>query len=581
MKKLILIGVFILAIAILAEPAAAGISLTTETWPKFHRDLNASGYTDATPPTKNYTLWTKDLQYKTAPPIIFNNTIYLGSRYSLYAINLTDGSTIWSKIIGSAPTLFSYQTPAVDSDGIIYMDSTDQKIYAFYPNGTQKWNGASGYAKTPYGPLTIDDNYVYASECCNPSLITILNITDGSLKQNWLAPILTSIQAGITVQGNNVYFSGFDNVSELYVPTNTTDWTTYMGDESATVIAIEGTRLFIGTGPTVKNITALSTATGAILWNFETSGHTKSSPAVHSGVVFAGSDDTNYYAINASTGIMKWNYSASTAVARASPAIAGDRVFVTRYDGSNWMLDALYESTGTVDWSYQLSGSPNCNSQDTSAPAIVDGIIILNCGNYLYAIGGYMYSSISGVDFMLEEDYADATTTAKVGTQNVLMNDTSTGLIVGRFVTDYDAATDDIGLSGIAVDSDGTTGKAVMYRSSYPSPITRKDLYIPKVGTNTSVHICPNAQTLAQVTDTCAGGFTLSVGETKQGVTLSSTTIAGQAYFLASNVTGTGGGNGPYQTIIPEFSPFTFVLAALLAAIGMIFVRFRNRKIIS
>ena len=57
-----------------------------------------------------------------------------------------------------------------------------------------------------------------------------------------------------------------------------------------------------------SNLYALNASTGAKLWSYATGAAVQSSPAVANGVVYFGSDDGNVYALNASTGAKLWSY---------------------------------------------------------------------------------------------------------------------------------------------------------------------------------------------------------------------------------------------------------------------------------
>ena len=45
-----------------------------------------------------------------------------------------------------------------------------------------------------------------------------------------------------------------------------------------------------------------------MLWTYTTGGAVESSPSVANGVVYAGSDDNNLYALNASSGALLWTF---------------------------------------------------------------------------------------------------------------------------------------------------------------------------------------------------------------------------------------------------------------------------------
>jgi outer membrane protein assembly factor BamB len=70
---------------------------------------------------------------ESSPAIGSDGTIYVGSNVlKLYAIN-PDGSLKWSFKTGDQIEMSS---PAIDSDGTIYVGSWDDKLYAIYGSGS-------------------------------------------------------------------------------------------------------------------------------------------------------------------------------------------------------------------------------------------------------------------------------------------------------------------------------------------------------------------------------------------------------------------------------------------------------------
>ena len=53
---------------------------------------------------------------------------YLGAQTGVEKWNFTTGNQIYCS------------SPAIDSDGTIYVGSMDHKLHAIYPNGTEKWS---------------------------------------------------------------------------------------------------------------------------------------------------------------------------------------------------------------------------------------------------------------------------------------------------------------------------------------------------------------------------------------------------------------------------------------------------------
>jgi outer membrane protein assembly factor BamB len=89
-----------------------------------------------------------------------------------------------------------------------------------------------------------------------------------------------------------------------------------------------------------------------VKWQFHTRGMVIGSPAVAGALVYVGSDDGNFYAIDAQSGAQRWKFEVKSRVP-STPAIAGGVVYFTAYDGNVYALDAV---SGAVKWKFQTGG---------------------------------------------------------------------------------------------------------------------------------------------------------------------------------------------------------------------------------
>jgi eukaryotic-like serine/threonine-protein kinase len=89
-----------------------------------------------------------------------------------------------------------------------------------------------------------------------------------------------------------------------------------------------------------------------VKWKFQTAGRVISSAAVENGLVYVGSTDKNFYAIDQQTGALKWKFVTEGPVV-SSPAVAGGVVYFGSYDGKFYALDA---ATGQLKWKFETAG---------------------------------------------------------------------------------------------------------------------------------------------------------------------------------------------------------------------------------
>ncbi|MBS3094430.1 PQQ-binding-like beta-propeller repeat protein, partial [Candidatus Pacearchaeota archaeon] len=137
--------------------------------------------------------------------------------------------------------------------------------------------------------------------------------------------------------------------------------------------------VYIGSGD--KNFYALNSTNGSQIWNYTTGEGIISSPAVSKEMVYFGSNDFNLYALNSTTGVQIWNYSTNGEV-QGSPAVSSSGVLIVgSNDNKTYALNA---TTGSLFWSYLTNG----NFQ--SSPAISNGLV------YIGSNDGYLYAFSSG-----------------------------------------------------------------------------------------------------------------------------------------------------------------------------------------
>jgi outer membrane protein assembly factor BamB len=110
---------------------------------------------------------------------------------------------------------------------------------------------------------------------------------------------------------------------------------------------------------------ALDAVNGEVLWTFEAGSWIESSPAVVDGVVYFGSNDSNLYALDAATGNHIWTFDTEYAV-RSSPAVANGMVYIGSDDYCVYAVDT---KTGEEIWHFETDGMV------VSAPAVSEGLV--------------------------------------------------------------------------------------------------------------------------------------------------------------------------------------------------------------
>ena len=223
-----------------------------------------------------------------------DGTIYVGYRKTLQAIN-SDSTFKWSYTTGGSV----HSSPAIASDGTIYVGCTWGYLYAIDSTGTLKWKYQTG-SDIISSPAIGSDGTIYVGS--NDKKLYAIN-PDSTFKWDYLT-------------GDYVESS----------PAIGSDGTIYVGSNDGYLYAIK--------------------PDGSFKWKYDTGGAVKSSPAVDdvNNVVYVGSDSKNIYAISTG-GAFKWETPLVSAPRYSSPAVAQNNVV---YIGDSKRFYVITASTGTI-----------------------------------------------------------------------------------------------------------------------------------------------------------------------------------------------------------------------------------------
>ena len=162
-------------------------------------------------------------------------------------------------------------------------------------------------------------------------------------------------------------------------------------------VVVDGTVYF---GSEDYNFYALDAESGDEKWVFQTRSWVDSSPAVVDGVVYFGSNDSFLYVLDADSGKEIWKFDTAYPI-KSSPAITEERVYIRSDD---YYLYALDINTGEELWRF------NTGSPAGSSVAISDGIVLLGSGD------GYCYglNAVNGQRRLRFKTHYSVTTTPAV-----------------------------------------------------------------------------------------------------------------------------------------------------------------------
>jgi outer membrane protein assembly factor BamB len=227
-------------------------------------------------------------------------------------------------------------------------------------------------------------------------------------KVKWQFHTAGQVISSPAVVGKTVYVGGTDgNFYAIDREAGTQEWKFEAKSRIASSPAVSGGVVYFGAYNGV--FYALDASNGQLKWKFETGGERRfsakhlhgsqpagetmpdpwdcylSSPVVSHGTVYFGSGDGNVYALHTASGALMWKFQTGEVV-HASPAIANGILFIGSWDSYFYALDA---TTGKEQWRFKTGDDPDTHNQVgiQSSAAVVDGTVYFGCrDSNLYAL---------------------------------------------------------------------------------------------------------------------------------------------------------------------------------------------------
>ncbi len=274
-----------------------------------------------------------------------------------------------------------WSSPALGTDGTVYVASWDGRLYALDAlTAVKKWEFDTG-AEITSSPVLSADGRVHIRSFWQ---LYALDARTGA--RSWAFARGFNSNASVPAVGpeGTVYVGWSDGkVYALDGTSGAEKWA--FGSQTnmfgSPVLGADGT-VYVGAGKFGDGVVALDGATGRQKWAFATGGSVSGSPAIGAnGTVYVGSENGMVYALDGTTGVRKWAFLTGKSVI-SSPAIGADEtVYIGSQNGEVYALDG---ATGVRRWAFPTGASV------ISSPAIAaDGTVY--CGSFdqkLYALDG-------------------------------------------------------------------------------------------------------------------------------------------------------------------------------------------------
>jgi outer membrane protein assembly factor BamB len=302
-------------------------------------------------------LWNRTMEntaWGRSVPAVADGTIYITNTVgSFYALNATTGSEQWNSSI-----LIQQSSPAV-VNGTVYVGSEDGNVYALNTfNGETVWIYRTD-GSIISSPILVNRTVYITSNnnqgnAAPKNILYALNARTGEQIWNFTiegysdsTPAATDTTVIIRGNGGRVYAVTADTGAKI--------WKTTIGSGSGYAFTpsplIKTGIVYVGSneGNNIEraltfNIYALNETTGIKIWNFSTSGHLSSEPALSRNILYINSD-THVYALNATTGSVLWSTNPTSTV-----IVANDALYLCNYGN----LRVIDPTNGTLLWSLSL-----------------------------------------------------------------------------------------------------------------------------------------------------------------------------------------------------------------------------------
>lgn len=272
----------VMSVAFIAVAAIRPTNAESDaSWPMWRHDPAHTGFSDGTAPTNLAVKWRCSTNGPvTSSPTIVGDSVYVGSYdHNLYCVDAQNGNLRWKYAVNA----LILSSPAV-KDGRVYVGPDDGSVYCLNANnGSLIWKTyAGGYIAT------------------DPS--------------SWFM-----IRSSPAVVSGRIYVGALDKrVYCLEANSGVALWTYETGDSIFSSPAVVNGKVYIGSAD--RYLYALNASDGVLIWKFDcgylddAQGYPRhgvfSSPTVAKdlGMVCVFSNALAYYAVDAETGVLRWQY---------------------------------------------------------------------------------------------------------------------------------------------------------------------------------------------------------------------------------------------------------------------------------
>jgi len=353
-------------------------------WPMFRHDIFHTGVSAYNSSAGAWLYWnfTTGGEVSGSAAIADDGTIYTGSSDGkLYAIN-PDGTEKWNF---AADGSINGSSPAIANDGTIYFGTMNGTLYALHPDGTEKWNHSIG-SPILSSPTIGSDGTIYIG-ANNSRLYAI----EQNGTEKWNYPFSSNITTSPVIdQDGKIIFSSYNNYTFALNPDGTLNWWVDLHSNiSASPVILDLDNDIVVIACMDGNVYGFYTTNGTSAGTLSIGAPVSSTPVYKDPYLYVADENGTIHAFNTSNNMINdWNFTTGGAI-YSSPAIdARGNLFFGSADGKIYDIS----SSGSEVWNYTVGNAVN------GSPAINDGMLYIgSADNNLYAIGDIIPPSV-GID---------------------------------------------------------------------------------------------------------------------------------------------------------------------------------------
>ena len=272
-------------------------------------------------------------------PALDGGRIYVGSLSGdLFSVDAVSGETIWNRTIETKPGWWGVASSPLIQGGKIYvMSFSDGMLHALSLDGEELWNRSTGEVSPFLSPAGL------AGRVYLPGGDPALYCLDGATgDQLWKKEVSTQITATPALYGGLVFLVTKDAISALDAENGSLLWSAGINGTISSPAICSG-RVYVGSDDSPRgHLSCFDAAAGTLIWRAEASGPVKSSPLVLDGMVYFGTscEGGAVYALHSGNGSEAWSYPVGEFVMSTASASDGT-VYMGADDGRLYAFGSL------------------------------------------------------------------------------------------------------------------------------------------------------------------------------------------------------------------------------------------------